>query len=94
MLADHRDVTHRRVGLDPFQDLDPVETGHLDIEEDEVWLAGADRGQGGEPVVDVHGPMAVAIEILRKETAVQRIVINDEDVSWTSVHRVSWLGRS
>ena len=77
-----------------FQHLDPVETGHLDIEEDEVWLAGSDRGQGGEPIVDVHGPMPIAVEVLRKETAVQRIVIDDEDVSGTSVHRVSWLGRS
>jgi hypothetical protein len=38
--------------------------------------------------------MSVAVEVLRKETAVQGIVINDEDVSGTSVHRVSWLGRS
>jgi hypothetical protein len=38
--------------------------------------------------------MSITVEVLRKETAVQRIVINDEDVSWTSVHRVSWLGRS
>jgi hypothetical protein len=87
-------VAHRGVGLDPFQHLDPVETGHLDIEEDEVWLAGSDRGQGGETIVDVHGPMSIAVEVLRKESAVQRVVINDEDVSGTSVHRVSWLGRS
>src|SRR5512132_3951720 len=91
---DHRDVAQRRVGLDPLQHLDPVETWHLDIEEDEVWLAGSDRGQGGEPVIDVRGPMPIAVEVLRKETAVQRIVINDEDVSRTSMHRVSWLRRS
>ena len=73
--------------------IEDSETGHLDIEEDEVWLVGSDRGQGGETVVDVHGPMPIAVEVLRKETTVQRIVINDEDVSRTSVHRVSWLGR-
>jgi hypothetical protein len=38
--------------------------------------------------------MPIAVEVLRKETAVQRIVINDQDVSWTNVHRVSWLGRT
>jgi hypothetical protein len=38
--------------------------------------------------------MSIAVEVLRKESAVQRVVINDEDVSGTSVHRVSWLGRS
>jgi hypothetical protein len=38
--------------------------------------------------------MPFAVEVLRKETAVQGIVVNDEDVSGTSVHRVSWIGRS
>jgi hypothetical protein len=37
--------------------------------------------------------MPIVIEVLRKETAVHRIVIDDEDVSGTNVHQVSWLGR-
>src|ERR1043165_4407461 len=48
-----------------------------------------DRGEGGEAVVDRGRPVAALFEALLEEPAVQRIVVDDEDVSGARLHLVS-----
>jgi hypothetical protein len=79
-LAGDHDDGHVLVELpDPAQDLDPVEPGHPDVEQDKVRPTPSNHGQGLEPATRRFDGIPLGGEVLGQHFAHGGFIVNDQD---------------
>src|SRR6266511_1003281 len=76
---DHRNVAKLLVALDPRQSLVAVQLRHQDVEQDDVEGLGAKRLQRPAAVLDGGDAVALPLEVVRQDHAVDLVVVDDED---------------
>src|SRR6266545_3734783 len=76
---DHRNVAQLLVALDPRQSLVAVQLRHQDVEQDDVEGLGAKRLQRPAAVLDGGDAVALPLEVVRQDHAVDLVVVDDED---------------
>ena len=96
-LEDHRDRLERALRLDPLEQLEAVEAGHLPVEQHDVDR----RRRGLEPppglgavALRLDGVAVLAEEVL-EQLAAAGIVLDHQDARWTDAaadHRLSVRG--
>ncbi len=64
---------------DPAQDLDAVEPGHPDVEQDKVHPTPSNRGQGLEAATRRFDGIPLSGEVLRQNLAHGGLVVYDQD---------------
>ena len=65
---------------DPPCDLEPVESGHEDVEDHRVGLVVFERGERGEPVVRELDLVALELERAAERLAHRPFVVHDQDL--------------
>ena len=76
------------VVLEALEHLDPVQAGHLDVEQDQVGRFGLERRERVETVLELDRAVPVVLEMLGEQSAIQRIVIDDRDRGGGRSHAV------
>ena len=79
--SDHhdRDRGRRRVGAQVAGDVEPIESGQAEVQDDEVGAPLADRGEGAGSVAHGEHREPGMLEIVAGEGGDPRFVIDDED---------------
>ena len=78
---DHGDVAQRGIALHLTEHLEPVHARHDDVEQHEIDVAGAQRGQRLDAVLRGRDAMALALQAAPQDGTVERVVVNDEDLT-------------
>ena len=92
----HQDRDVRGLAHAPA-DLDPVDVGQHQVEDDQRRRLGRDLGQRGAAVRDGAHVVARVLEVERDERGDRRLVLDDEDrlrASWPSAARTARAGSS
>src|SRR5439155_5272848 len=78
---DHdRDQAAYRVRLELLAHRDPIEAGHIDVEQDEVRLLRRDSLQRLDPIARLAHLVPEIVEVALEELAVRRHIVHDEDL--------------
>ena len=83
---DHGDVSQRGIVLHLTEHLEPVHARHDDVEQHEVDVTGAQRGQRLDSVLRGRDAMALALQAAPQDGPVQRVVVNHEDLARSVAH--------
>ena len=88
----HRDVAEARVGGERLQRLVAVHLGHLDVQQDQIDAALAQRLQGLAPVLGEGDRVAELLQRAPEEQPVHPVVVDHQEVAGRRVTRGGHVG--